>query len=86
VRCNLDETPEFIFNKAPKTPITVIFKEFPLSCIKAASASGLSGMMGSFLFVYLNFFLVNSLKWNINDSLLLICFAHIIAMLISPFA
>ena len=86
VRYNLEESPEFDIKKTPKIPILVVLKQYPLSFIKAASTSGLNGLMGSFIFAYLNFYFVKALKWDLNHSLLLIIYSHIIALSIAPVA
>jgi len=84
VRNKAYETPEFIsISKKQSFPILIISKNYKLPFIKAIVCSGLNGFLGSFSFVYINFFLVNNLNWPINLSLFIILLGHSIALLVA---
>lgn len=83
VRYNSKETPEFLHSKKHATPVVIILKQYPLSIIKALAISGLSGLLSSFLHTYINFLLVSTLKWSLNQGLLLTSFGYLIALFFS---
>jgi MHS family proline/betaine transporter-like MFS transporter len=80
IRWNIDETPEFVKERKMNIPFFEVIKNYRISVFKSAIYSGLNGLMGSFTFVYINFLLVNNLKWQINESLLVISLAHVVAL------
>lgn len=84
IQFNLKENPNFISPKLPTTPLASVLTHHRLSVFKAAAASGLIGLLGSFVFVYINFLLVNHLQWTLTQSLLLISIAHLLAIFLSP--
>lgn len=84
IRTKAYETPEFIsITKKQSFPIFVVLKNYKLPFVKAMLCSGLNGFLGSFSFVYINFFLVNNLNWSINQSLLIVLLGHITALLVA---
>lgn len=87
IRNTAKETPEFISNPNKlRIPLYIVLKQYPVSFIQGIVISGIGGLLGTFVYVYINFYLVNSLKWDINMSLGLNSFGLIIALIICPFA
>lgn len=85
VRLKAEESPEFYFDpNHHKVPLWVVIKQYPFSILRVMACSGLSGLLGTFTFVYLNFFLVKNLAWPINTSLGLSTCGLLIAFITAP--
>lgn len=84
VRFKAEESPEFRYNPNHKIPLFVVITQYPLSIVRVMMCSGLSGLLGTFVFVYLNFFMVTNLAWPINKSLGLSSCALFIAFVTAP--
>lgn len=82
VRYRVEESPEFVFLHSSKAPLAIVIQQHLLSVIKAVLVNGLTGIFGAFSYVYINFYLVSKLNWELNKSLGLIIFGHIISIIV----